>query len=230
MILSLFLAIIIAIIGIFLISDCDLFLQYAPYDEKNAFENQIVWILGASSGIGAYLAIDLTKAGAQVIISARRENLLHEVAENCTKYGKTPMIVPIDILDYDSHEIAYNEIISKYGRIDSLVLNSGRSQRAVALETTLSVTKDIMELNFLSFVAITKLVVPDMVKAKKGQVKTKYHLYLYLYSNQSHKLSLTKLYFLDVQHKQVIVVSSLAGKLGNPISSSYAASKHALVR
>lgn len=169
----------VVIIAAFFAGDADLPLLILPKPPANAFDGQIVWIAGASSGIGAALAADMVKGGATVIISARRVNQLNEVADKCSKFGKRPVVIEMDMTNEDSIQKAYDQVISKFGRVDSLVLNAGQSQRIVALDTPIDVTKKIMQLNFLSYVSLTKLVVPSMVSRNQGQVSTihtHYHL------------------------------------------------------
>ena len=67
-------------VGLLLHLDCDLLLYIMP-DARDQFVNKIVWIVGASSGIGSQLAIDLCQKGAKVILSGRRQNRLQEVVD-----------------------------------------------------------------------------------------------------------------------------------------------------
>ena len=80
-----FAAILIVLIGVFLVMDTDLTLYVMPNIPDNAFEDKVVWITGASSGIGASLAMEMARAGAQVVISARREDKLNTVAKAITE-------------------------------------------------------------------------------------------------------------------------------------------------
>ena len=185
------------VLGVFLSSDCDLFLHFSSYDDKTAFKEKVVWIVGASSGIGAFLAVDFAKAGAKVIISARRESMLELVATNCSAVGSKPDIVPLDILDHASQMQAYNTVKERHGHVDILVLNAGRSQRSLAVDTTVETARQLFDLNFFSFLSLTATVLPDMISKKSGQL---------------------------------VIVSSLSGRIGTPITSSYTATKHALVR
>lgn len=182
------------LLAVFLKNDADLFLIFAKIPEANAFKDQVVWITGASSGIGAVLAQELTKQGAQVIISARRVDKLEEVAKS-TQGNHAPYVLPLDVLDYDQHEKAYKEIIAKFGKIDTVVLNAGRSQRNTANETPFEVTRSILELNFLSVVHLTKIVLPGLLAQKSGNI---------------------------------VLMSSLSGRLATPLGSSYSASKFAM--
>lgn len=96
--------------------------------------------------------------------------VIEEIALKCSKFGTKPFVLPLDILDYNAQEEAYKTIISKFGRIDILVLNAGVSQRLTAIDTPLSVTQDLMNLNFISFVSLTKLALPSMIKQQQGQI------------------------------------------------------------
>jgi len=187
------------VLGVFLTSDCDFFLHFSTYDDKKAFKDKVVWIVGASSGIGAFLAVDFAKAGAKVIISARRESMLELVAANCSavESSSKPDIIPLDILDSASQTQAYAKIKERHGHVDILVLNAGRSQRSLAVDTTMETARQLFDLNFFSFLSLQSLVLPDMIARKSGQL---------------------------------VVVSSLSGRIGTPITSSYTATKHALVR
>jgi short-subunit dehydrogenase len=196
------------ILGLFLTSDCDLYLRFCSYDKNHAYRGKVVWIIGASSGIGASLAVDIARAGGQLILSARREDLLKIVATNCEsnssglsdKFGKPkpakPFIITLDILDEKSVVAAHEKILERYGRVDIAVLNAGKGQRALVMDTTVSVAEDLVKLNYLSFVGITHAVLPDMLKRKSGHI---------------------------------VALSSMAGKIGTPISASYSASKFAIV-
>lgn len=155
---------------VFLALDCDIFLRFVAYNEANSFKDKVIWITGASSGIGASLAEDLVKSGAHVIISARRQSLLEEVARKCSSLGHSPMILPLDVLDHSSQKLSFEKIIAKYGHVDSLVLNAGRSQRSLAVDTPFSATEEIMNLNFFSYVSLTKIVLPSMIANGGGQV------------------------------------------------------------
>ena len=78
-------AILAVVVGVFLMIDTDFPLYVLPNPPENAFEDKVVWITGASSGIGASLAGDMARAGAQVVISARREDKLLEVVKGISE-------------------------------------------------------------------------------------------------------------------------------------------------
>ena len=127
--------------------------------------NKVVWITGASSGIGEALAINYSKRGAKVILSARREEELNRVANSCS--GETFCQV-LDLSQTDDFESIVNSILNRFKRIDILINNGGISQRSEASKTTLEVDRKLMEVNYFGTVALTKAVLPIMQKQKSG--------------------------------------------------------------
>lgn len=130
-------AVAIAIVGIFFAGDADILLYLAPKEPEKAFQGQTIWIVGASSGIGASLAYDFAQSGAQVIVSARRVEMLQELAANIhEKHPSAPAVhvLPLDVTDYTAHAAAVEAVIAKFSRLDMVVLNAGQSQRNLAAD------------------------------------------------------------------------------------------------
>lgn len=117
---------------------------------------------------GEYLAYELTQQGAKVAISARRQDALQKVAQSCRPEAAIPIVM--DQLDLSSHESILQQVIDKLGGLDIIVINAGRSQRALAEETELQVTRDIFELNVISYINLTKLVIPYFKKQGHGSI------------------------------------------------------------
>ena len=158
------------------------------------FSGKIVWITGASSGIGEALAYELARQGAQLVLSARRQEQLDAVRDRCQDPSRH-LVLPLDLTATDTLATATQQVLEHFGRIDILINNGGISQRGTAVETELEVDRRIMEVNYMGTVALTKAVLPSMLQRHAGQI---------------------------------VVISSLMGKLGTPLRSAYAASKHAL--
>lgn len=133
------------------------------------FSNQVVWVIGASSGIGRATAKAFSEAGAAVILSARQVPELESLAKELN--GES-LVVPLDITDPDGRERAWEQARTWKGHVDVLVNNAGVSQRARALETTEETLRRVMEINFFGTVALTKLVTPAMLERKSGQIVT----------------------------------------------------------
>jgi short-subunit dehydrogenase len=161
-------------------SDGDIALTLASSPPPDANKGKVVWILGSSSGIGAQLALDFAATGANVIISARREEKLKDISEKCAEISGNPaMMVPFDITNLDAQEVAYSKIKQVHNHIDVLVLNAGTGLRMFANETDISLTEELFQLNFFSYVGVTKLVLPDMIERKNGKVRLCYVFHTY---------------------------------------------------
>jgi short-subunit dehydrogenase len=132
------------------------------------FKNKVVWITGASSGIGEALAFAFARAGAKLVLSARRVEELNRIAEKCGK--ENCLVLPLDLSDTGHVNALTERVIVHYGRIDILVNNGGISQRSLAKETPLEIDRKIMEINYFGQVALTKSVLPQMLKQRSGQI------------------------------------------------------------
>lgn len=132
------------------------------------FRDKTCWVTGASSGIGKELAILLAREGAKLILSGSNINLLNEVKSECEQYAKFCKVVPFDLSKPDEVEKTANKVIATYGPIYLLINNGGISQRSLTFETPIEIDRRIMEIDYFSHVAITKIVIPEMLKAREG--------------------------------------------------------------
>lgn len=128
----------------------------------------VVWITGASSGIGEASAKKFAKEGYQVIISARNETELNRVKSECINLSEI-MVMPLDLIQIDSFEDKVREAISFFGKVDIVLHNGGISQRSLIKETGLEVDRKLMEVNFFGTVALTKAILPHFIARKSGQ-------------------------------------------------------------
>ncbi|MBT8221431.1 MAG: SDR family NAD(P)-dependent oxidoreductase, partial [Bacteroidia bacterium] len=131
--------------------------------------NSVVWITGASSGIGEQLVYAYSKIGYYVILSSRKEDQLRRV-QNAMLYPEKSKIVPLDIQDYHALNATVKPVLQEIGRLDILVNNAGISHRSSVNETDLSVFERIMNVNFMGSVAMTKAVLPLMIRQKFGNI------------------------------------------------------------
>lgn len=136
-----------------------------------AFQGKVVWITGASSGIGAALAGAFARRGARLILSARRADALAEVeaASRAAGGGETALL-PLDLADGESLGAKAGEALSRFGRIDLLVNSGGISQRSLAKDTGIEVDRRLMEVNYFGTVALTKAVLPHMLERRGGRI------------------------------------------------------------
>lgn len=136
---------------------------------NSTFDGKIVWITGASSGIGEALCYALAERGAVLVLTARRADVLATVQAACANPDRH-LVLPLDMLATDTFESALQTILAKLGRVDILINCAGVSQRGTAIETELSVDRRVMDLNYFAPVALTKLVLPSMLARGSGHI------------------------------------------------------------
>ncbi len=136
----------------------------------NAFQNQVVWITGASSGIGEALAYTFAKRGVKLILSARRKDELERVKQNCNLPEDSILVLPLDVSDSQQLAAASARVIQQFGGVDILLNNAGVSHWSKVNDLTLDVIRKIMEVNFLGGAALTKAVLPQMLEKKRGHI------------------------------------------------------------
>lgn len=136
----------------------------------NSFKNKVVWITGASSGIGEALAISFAKEGAKLVLSARRIEELNRVKSSLNISEENIFILPLDLANTTNIDDLTQRVITKFGQIDMLVNNGGVSQRSLTKDTPIEIDRKIMEVNFFGTIALTKSVLPFMLKQKSGNI------------------------------------------------------------
>lgn len=135
------------------------------------FADKVIWITGASSGIGAALARAFGASGARLILSGRREDALAEIAKEAGDRGAaSTATIAFEATHFDRLPELTADAEGRHGRIDMLVNNAGISQRSRALETDMAVYRKLFEIDFFAPVALTKLVLPGMVERKSGHI------------------------------------------------------------
>ena len=170
-----------------------------PLKPGQSFDNQVIWITGASSGIGEALAHDFARRGARLVLSARREGELERVRAQLVREGANAadvLVLPLDVVDYEAMPAALERVLQRFSRVDMLVNNAGMSQRSFCLETDMKVYRALLEVDVLGQIALTKQVLPVMVAQGSG------HL---------------------------VATASVAGKVGVPQRTGYCAAKHAVM-
>src|SRR5213596_1569810 len=125
------------------------------------FEEKVVWITGASSGIGEALARRFASAGSRLILSSRRENELNRVAGLCSGAASIS-VLPLDLSKPESMPDAVQWVIARAGAVDVMIHNAAVSQRAFAADTGYDIDEFIMRTNYLGPIALTKAVLPAM--------------------------------------------------------------------
>lgn len=136
---------------------------------KNRTGNsKVIWITGASSGIGEACSYVFAAEGANLILTATRDEPLRQVRQKCIGLGATCEVLPFDLSDIENLDALADKALSIFGRIDILFLNAGVSQRAKTVDSDFSVDKKIMDINFFAPLKIAKRVLPKMIEKGGG--------------------------------------------------------------
>ena len=132
----------------------------------NDWRGKRVWLLGASSGIGAALARELLRRGAKVALSGRKESLLREVA------GGAPgaLVLPCDATYPISMQLACETLVEAWGGIDVALYLAADYQPMRAWELDLDVASRMIDINLRGAVAFASCVVPCLLKQGSGQI------------------------------------------------------------
>ncbi len=138
---------------------------------KHSFKEQVVWITGASSGIGEALALQFAKAGSKLVLSARRQAELERVRDRCMQAGSHDVLVlPLDVTDEAAMPVAVTQVNQRFGQIDMLINNAGLSQRSKCIDTDMAVYRTIFEVDVIGQIALTKAVLPGMLARGSGHI------------------------------------------------------------
>ncbi|MEW9150759.1 SDR family NAD(P)-dependent oxidoreductase [Acinetobacter indicus] len=136
---------------------------------KQDLTGKVVWITGASSGLGKALVKECALQGADVILTARRYEELEKVRVTLLN-PERHVSVCADITDESQVRHAYAQVLAAKGRIDWLINNAGLSQRALIQDTTMQTERAIMEVDYFSQVFLTKTVLPTFIAQKSGRI------------------------------------------------------------
>ncbi|MGR6545600.1 SDR family NAD(P)-dependent oxidoreductase [Paenibacillus tundrae] len=130
-------------------------------------KDQVVFITGASSGIGALCAQMLIEEGAIPILAARSRDKLEEIGASLNGQHE---LLTLDVTNDEQVQAAISNMLEKYGRIDILLNNAGYGKFAAMTEMTVQEFDEMMDVNYMGIVRCTKAVLPHMLKRGTGQI------------------------------------------------------------
>ncbi len=133
------------------------------------FAGQVVWITGASSGIGEALTHAFAREGARLVLSSRRADELERVRRALPRADEHACVT-LDLARSETFPALTAEVLGRVGRVDILVNNGGVSQRALAVDAAPAVERALMEVDYFGPVALTKAVLPSMLARRAGHV------------------------------------------------------------
>ncbi|KAI1304215.1 Dehydrogenase/reductase SDR family member 7 [Halotydeus destructor] len=183
--------------------DASLMLQLAELmgQPRASLQGKVIWIVGASSGIGAELAVQLAEVGSKLILSARRVDQLEQVKARCLQKngrlsGDDVVILPLDLGDHGALKGQFDQAVGKFGQLDVLVNNGAMIQVGFGHESTLATERKLFDINVFGVIELTRMAANYWIERDLAG-----HL---------------------------VVTSSIAGFLPAPVFSAYSATKHAL--
>lgn len=131
---------------------------------------KVAIVTGASSGIGAALAMQISREGAAVILAARRKEKLEQLANEINSAGHIALPIPADVTRRHDAEMLIQTAIERFGRVDVLVNNAGRGHFASVEETTDEMIRSMFELNVYSLWYTTRPALVQMKKQGSGHI------------------------------------------------------------
>lgn len=159
------------------------------------FKEKVIWITGASSGLGEAMAKDFNAEGAKIILTSRNVTELKRVQDSFVNKSIPSLVLPFDVQKYNEAENIAKQVIKSFGKIDILINNAGISQRSLSKETAFKDEVKLIEIDLIGTIALTKAVLPEIIK----------------------------------QQGQIVIISSVMGKINTKYRSAYAAAKHGLI-
>ncbi|GIY72118.1 hypothetical protein CDAR_94411 [Caerostris darwini] len=187
----------------FLLTDRDSVLALAEKFGKpvSDYAGKVVWITGASTGLGEAMAYELASVGAKLILTARSKDLLQNVKDECINRSRGKLtkedilVLSFDISNLDYHKDYVENAVNHFGKIDVLINNAARYQIGEIFKTDTAVDKTLFDVNYFGPLSLSKLVGKQFLQQGGGHF---------------------------------VIISSIAGKFGIPSTASYCGTKHAL--
>jgi NAD(P)-dependent dehydrogenase (short-subunit alcohol dehydrogenase family) len=137
---------------------------------RRKLKDAVIVVTGASSGIGRETALQLAKAGARVVLAARREDPLHSLQEECEQAGAQCLVVPTDVANEDEVKALAARTVEHFGRIDGWVNNAGVYALGSFEQMPLHVFRRVMDVNYFGVIHGTRAAAARMKTQKEGGV------------------------------------------------------------
>ena len=191
----------------------------------SVFQNKVVWVTGASSGIGEEMVRQLASKGAKVVLSARNVESLEKIKKSLPN-SEEHLVIPLDLEHSSNFPELAQQVFNEMKAIHFLFNNGGLSQRSTVAETALEVDRKIMEINYFGNIALTKAVLPYMIDQKEGHlvvissIAGKFGFFLRsAYSASKHALhGFYESLMLEEEKNGISVTIACPGKINTNIS------------
>ncbi len=133
------------------------------------WQDKVVLVTGGSSGLGRVIADEFGAAGCKVAVAALEADAVQKAAAEMQSAGVDALAVHVDITHQEDVDRMLGETLARFGRLDVLVNNAGRSMRGKVLDATPEQFRDLMELNLIALVRCTRAAAPELLR-RQGHV------------------------------------------------------------
>lgn len=130
--------------------------------------NRVIVVTGASSGIGEATALACAQAGMDVVIAARREQRLADLAERIRQSGRRALPVVCDVDQDQDVAHLFQETQKEFGRLDCMFANAGRGLMAPVMDTSVEMFKNLFDTNFLGTIRCIQAAISAMRQSPDG--------------------------------------------------------------
>jgi len=134
------------------------------------WSGKVVFITGASSGIGRALGLELARRGAKIGLLARRAEVLSTLVAEIESAGGTAIALAADVREADAVQRAADELRERFGKIDYLIANAGISVAKHATEISAQEASDVIAVNMTGATNAVAAVLPQMLLRGSGQL------------------------------------------------------------
>jgi NAD(P)-dependent dehydrogenase (short-subunit alcohol dehydrogenase family) len=131
---------------------------------------RVAVIIGGTSGLGRVIATGFAQAGADVVVTGRRENLINEVASDIEALGRRTIRRTADVMDRGALDALREEVVTKLGSVDILLNAAGKTKRRPTLEVSMEEWRDIMDVNLTGMVMACQAFHAPLKASGKGRV------------------------------------------------------------
>ncbi len=192
------------------------------------WKDKVIFLTGASSGIGEALALEIAKRGAILGLLARREEMLRDLAVKCESLGAKARVFAVDVVDSEAVQKTADALRDEFGKIDILVANAGiGGNNMETRELQPEAVKKVIDINLIGAVNSVHAVLPQMLERKSGQLVAVSSLAGFRGIPKSAAYSASKAgmtaFFesvrLDVMHKGIDVTIIQPGFIKTPLTS-----------
>lgn len=192
--------------------------------QLNNLEGKVAIITGASKGIGKAIAFALGEAGAKVVLAARTQSTLKNVADELLEKGVDALHVPTDVTDTNSVELLIRRTLDSYKKLDILVNNAGNGVFGNVVDFDVSDWDSVINSNLKGLFLCTKYALPTLISQGDGQIinvlsiaaKVAFQASSAYCAAKAGALALTKVLAAEVRQQNIRVTAVLPGSVETP--------------